>query len=362
MRKLFLLVLMMSSLASFGQNNYAEINFMPFIVKMYRSGYTNSSLKIYINDRLITTMRYDEILNYKIYSKGRIGFTLIDQTSKTSGVIDISENKTYYVVIAHSYKDDKKNIYRNQEISKEVAEELKANYSEYKKTVNLEEDINDPIGTISKETLSKGPKFGTGFLLSESGLVVTNHHVIDKANKIVLKGINGDYTTTYTAKVLADDEKNDLAILQFENKTIRFETIPYTIRSKGANTGEEIYVLGYPMITKMGQEVKLTTGVISAKTGYQGDITSYQVSAPVQGGNSGGPLFDTQGNLTGVINSKIQGAEGVTYAIKTNYLNALIDLLPTTPVLNDTNRLSGLTMQEQVKQLSNFVYIIEINN
>jgi hypothetical protein len=60
------------------------------------------------------------------------------------------------------------------------------------------------------------------------------------------------------------------------------------VRSKSAHKGEGIFVLGYPMISLMGEEVKLTTVVVSSKTGYQVDITSYQVSAPVQGGNSGG--------------------------------------------------------------------------
>jgi len=370
MKKLLLLILLLQSLASYGQNNYAEINILPYIYiqkgtmgKITKTKMETYTFKFYLNDKLITTMRVDEILNYKIYSKGRLSFTLIDSDGQISGVVDISEDKTYHVIIGHPFKVDKKNMYMNQEISEEVAELIKTNYEiGYKKTIELEEDVRNPIGTITREMLSKGPKSGTGFLLTVSGLVVTNHHVIDQANKIVLKGINGDYTTTYSAKILIEDEKNDLAILQIENKTIKFEPIPYTVRSKGADTGEEIYVLGYPMITAMGEEVKLTTGVISAKTGYQGDITSYQVSAPIQGGNSGGPLFDKQGNLTGVINAKIQGAEGVSYAIKTNYLNALVDLLPSTPVLNEINKLTGLSMQEQVKQLSNFVYIIEVNN
>jgi S1-C subfamily serine protease len=193
-------------------------------------------------------------------------------------------------------------------------------------------------------------------------LVVTNHHVIENGDKITIKGVNGDCTTSYSATVIVDDVNNDISILQIENKTIKFEPISYTVRSKSADKGEGIFVLGYPMISLLGEEVKLTTGVVSSKTGYQGDITSYQVSAPVQGGNSGGPMFDKQGNLTGIINAKIMEAEGVTYAIKTNYLTTLLDLLDTTPILNEESTLKGLTIQEQVKKLSNFVYIIEVNN
>lgn len=66
----------------------------------------------------------------------------------------------------------------------------------------------------------------------------------------------------------------------------------------------------------MGDEIKLTTGVISSKTGFQGDVSLYQISAPIQPGNSGGPLFDNKGNLIGIVNAKHKGAENVGYAIK----------------------------------------------
>jgi S1-C subfamily serine protease len=222
----------------------------------FKEKYESLVFKLYINDKLITSMKVDEMLNYKIYSKGRIAFSLLDQSGLSSGIIDITENKTYYAIIAHEYRPDKKTAYLNQEITVEIADKLKtATWFPYKRTISIEEDISNPVGTISSETLASGPKSGTGFLLSESGLVVTNHHVIEKGKKIELKGINGDYTTTYSAKVLVDDEKNDLAILQIENKSIKFMPIPYTIRSKSADTGEEIYVLGYPLKKIMGDEV-----------------------------------------------------------------------------------------------------------
>ena len=64
-----------------------------------------------------------------------------------------------------------------------------------------------------------------------------------------------------------------------------------------SEVGEEVFVLGYPLTATMGDEIKLTTGVISSKSGFQGDISQYQISAPVQPGNSGGPLFDSKGNI-----------------------------------------------------------------
>lgn len=117
--------------------------------------------------------------------------------------------------------------------------------------------------------------------------------------------------------------------------------------------------MGYPLRATMGDEIKLTNGIVSSKTGFQGDITSYQISAPVQPGNSGGPLFDNQGNLIGIINAKHTGAENASYAVKTSYLTNLIDLLSSPPKLQTINSLSSKTLTQQVELAKKFVYIIE---
>ncbi len=201
---------------------------------------------------------------------------------------------------------------------------------------------------------------GTGFALTSNGYIVTNYHVVDGATSIAVKGVNGNFSTTYKAKVVVSDKNNDLAIIQIDDNTFNsISKIPYTIKSTSSDVGENVFVLGYPLRASMGDEIKLTNGIISSKTGFQGDITSYQISAPVQPGNSGGPLFDKLGNLIGVINAKHSGAENVSYAIKVSYLKNVIDLLPTTPTLSNNNTLTTLTLSDQVKLLNKFVYIIE---
>ena len=107
--------------------------------------------------------------------------------------------------------------------------------------------------------------------------------------------------------------------------------------------------------------MELTNGIISSKTGFQGDVTSYQLSAPVQPGNSGGPLFDDKGNIVGVINAKHLDTENVTYAVKSTYLLNLIEILPLPPKLQPINNLGGKTLSEQVKLVKNYTYIIEVN-
>ncbi len=204
------------------------------------------------------------------------------------------------------------------------------------------------------------PASGTGFGIASNGIIVTNYHVIDGAKTIKVRGVNSDFNKIYKAKVLVSDKNNDLALIQIDDYGFTsLGTIPFTIKTSLAGVGENIFVLGYPLRATMGDEIKLTNGIVSSKTGFQGDITSYQISAPVQPGNSGGPLFDSQGNLIGIINAKHTGAENASYAVKTSYLTNLIDLLPSSPKLQTINSLAGKTLTQQVELAKKFVYIIE---
>ena len=111
----------------------------------------------------------------------------------------------------------------------------------------------------------------------------------------------------------------------------------------------------------MGEEVKITNGIISSNSGFKGDITSYQISAPVQPGNSGGPLFDDKGNLVGIINAKHSGTENVSYAIKSSYLLNLINSAPKSIKLQQINKISNLSLPEKIKVVKKYTYIIETN-
>ena len=111
----------------------------------------------------------------------------------------------------------------------------------------------------------------------------------------------------------------------------------------------------------MGVDVKLTNGIVSARTGFHGDVSQYQISAPVQPGNSGGPLFDSKGNIIGVVSAKHAGAENAGYAIKMSYLQNLIDLLPVKVSNPSTNILTGKPFPDQVKIAKDYVCIILAN-
>ncbi len=219
-----------------------------------------------------------------------------------------------------------------------------------------------PTASDNVTSYSNIPASGTGFAITSNGLIVTNNHVIEGAKTIKVRGINGDFSRAYSAKLITTDKNNDLAIIKIDDYSFTsLGTIPYVIKTSGSNVGENIFVLGYPLRATMGDEIKLTNGIISSKTGFQGDVTSYQISAPVQPGNSGGPLFDNQGNLIGIINAKHIGAENASYAVKVSYLSNLIDLLDYPPTLQKVSTLSGKQLTQQVSIIKKFVFIIEVN-
>jgi len=197
---------------------------------------------------------------------------------------------------------------------------------------------------------------GTGFALNNN-YVVTNYHVIENATNITLTGVNGSFSTKYSASIAATDKKNDLALLKL-NSNANIPNIPYSVNTTTSDVGEEVFVLGYPLTATMGDEIKLTTGVISSKSGFQGDISQYQISAPIQPGNSGGPLFDSKGNIIGIVSAKHAGAENVGYAIKTSYLKTLVESVTSTNVLPQANRIATQNLSGKVKAVKNYIYYI----
>jgi S1-C subfamily serine protease len=219
------------------------------------------------------------------------------------------------------------------------------------------------IEEIERRALEEAPRSGTGFALANNGTIVTNYHVVQNAKSIKVKGINGDFARSLNASIVQVDISNDLAIIKIDDYDFKtLGTIPYKIKTATSDVGEDVFVLGYPLTATMGDEIKLTTGVLSSKSGYQGNATQYQISAPIQPGNSGGPLFDKSGYVIGIINAKHSNADNVGYAIKSLYLQSLIE--STNEKISTTNpaNVASKTLSEKVKLLKHFIYIIEVNN
>ena len=200
--------------------------------------------------------------------------------------------------------------------------------------------------------------------MSKSGHIATNYHVVDNKSEIEVEFKYNGEVKLYNAVVLKSDPKNDLAIIQIDDPEFKnLTSIPYNFKTRSADVGAEVFALGYPKaLSLMGKEIKFTDGRISSKTGVQDDVRCYQTTTPIQPGNSGGPLFDHNGNLLGINSAKIvsDDVEGVSYTIKTNYLLNLIDVLPKSIPIPSSTILSTKPLTEQIKVLSDYVVLIKV--
>ena len=160
---------------------------------------------------------------------------------------------------------------------------------------------------------------------------------------------------------MISDKQNDLTLLKVDDSSFtNLPALPYAVKTPILDVGTSVFALGYPMSSTLGEELKVTDGIISSKTGYQGDIVTYQISAPIQPGNSGGPLFDKQGYLVGITNAGVPDAQNVGYAIKASYLRNLVDVSPVPFALPSSNTISGLSFTEKIKKISPYVVLIKV--
>lgn len=226
----------------------------------------------------------------------------------------------------------------------------------------IRQDVNENDANSTSSNNSDWKGNGTGFFIDAKGYIATNYHVINNATEIEIDCINKGQKKSYKAKVISSDKQNDLAIIKIEDQNFKSYTkLPYNFKTQISDIGSNVFALGYPMaLSVMGEEIKFTDGKISSKTGFQGDITTYQISVPVQPGNSGGPLFDYDGNIIGVVSAKIMAADNVSYAIKSSYLKNLLDVLPETINTPNDQGISSITLTEKIKLLSDYVVLIKI--
>lgn len=215
-----------------------------------------------------------------------------------------------------------------------------------------------PIAT--EYEMAQRPEWtGTGFAIS-NGYIATNHHVANGAKTIRIKGIGGNMEKSYKGYVVAKDKEHDIAIIKIVDKEFEnFGLIPYSIGKANVDAGDDIFVLGYPLTEAMGEEVKVTTGVISATSGFKGDNSMYQISAAVQPGNSGGPVFNEEGAVVGIVCAKLSDAENANYAVKTSYLYSLINSENLGIDITGNTRKKSNKLSKKVQEFKNYVYLIE---
>ena len=205
---------------------------------------------------------------------------------------------------------------------------------------------------------ASGSYTGTGFLISKDGYVLTCYHLVQNEDSLVIRN---SYYGSLKAYLLKYDLSADLALLQIHDSLFSPpKQLPVIINDKQSELGEKVFTLGYPKY-----DVVYSEGVVSSLTGYEGDTTSYQISLPLNPGNSGGPLVNDAGYVIGIVNGKNITQEGSAFALKSLYLAKFLSepidsLTKVNFSLNKRSIYSGNERPRKVKDLSNYIFEVKV--
>jgi hypothetical protein len=208
--------------------------------------------------------------------------------------------------------------------------------------------------------VAAGTLTGTGFAVDHDGTLVTNEHVITTCATITIH--QGAQRVAGTVR--ARDHANDLALIKLSQPTAQAATIR---RGPVVRLGEQVVAYGFPLVGALATEGNLTVGYVSALRGLGNDEKTIQITAPVQRGNSGGPLVDLGGNVIGVVASKLDTVkvmnafgdvpQNVNFAIA---LGQLTEFLRTNhvPVI-ESDSSTELRLPDIADRVRGFTYLIE---
>jgi S1-C subfamily serine protease len=175
-----------------------------------------------------------------------------------------------------------------------------------------------------------GPGFGSGIVIGAQGHVLTNDHVVKNCGGVT---VTDSANEPYPATVFAHDAANDLAVVKVEH---HWENEAALRENREVRPGEPITITGFPLSGIVGRDMIVTTGTVSALTGLDDDSRYLQMSAPIQPGNSGGPVLDASADVVGVTSMTISGLpmalatggavpQNANFAIKTAVVRNFLD-------------------------------------
>ena len=230
---------------------------------------------------------------------------LLYLSGKQAGTVDpqMTVGKCSVLVLAYNDKERARRLQEDGKSGKEAKREDG-------KKITIEDFDTLTLKASQRKTHYAGN--GSGFFITRDGYFITNHHVIDGAEEIVV--LYSD--KTYKAEVVAKSKDKDLALLKMEG---RFRPVSLA-DGKVCSVGQTIFAVGYPNIRIQGLDAKVTKGIISSLTGIGGDKDLYQMDAAIQPGNSGGPVADETGTVVGAtvsqVNKRFANVELANYMIK----------------------------------------------
>ena len=204
---------------------------------------------------------------------------------------------------------------------------------------------------------------GSGFLIDTKGFIITNAHVL-KGNSAIVINSKGQ---ELKANIVYADMNSDIALLEIKDEDFKQpKSIPYTIRKKISDLGEEIFTLGYP---RNDNDIVYSKGYLSALTGYNGDSGTYQIQIGANPGNSGAPIFNNQAELIGIISTRQKQTEGVAFAVKASKIIDVMESLKEKEATKDmviklpkSSVISNSARKAQLDRIKDYMYSIRSFN
>lgn len=190
---------------------------------------------------------------------------------------------------------------------------------EKKNAEQIFEEFSKAVVTIGGETDYGEFGFGSGFLISPSGLIATNFHVIEDMDKLAVALIKEQVQVFDVNLIVAEDHIKDIAVLKIEG-----QNLPYIVMGNSdlMKTGQKVLAIGNPE----GFTNTISEGMISQIRELEEGIKSFQITTPISMGSSGGALFNEMGEIIGITNSIFLWGQNINFAVPINYVRELIGL------------------------------------
>ena len=249
--------------------------------------------------------------------------------------------------------------YISPKVSNEQIIYLSRQIQKQDKTIkDLSTKLNTNLNDISRIPLDAHIKAGgTGFLVDGRGYLVTNAHVVNHANGVVVQNYKGQ---EFKARIIHTDSNADLTLLKIEDEDFKaYGPLPYGISRNSAELGEQIFTLGYPR-----DEIVYGEGYMSAKTGFEGDTLACQIAVAANPGNSGGPVLNKNGEIIGILSTREIQAQGVVFAIKSKNIFKAVEEMKTDSSfsgikLPTVSSLKGMERVQQIRKMEDCIFIVK---